>query len=258
MKASIGDALGLPAERIFLKQRKRQRGSDQYDRVSREGISLTVKERDLQFEVNLSDYLDTGLFLDHRATRHLVGQESAGKKVLNLFCYTAAFSVYAARGGAAEVDSVDLSNTYLDWAARNFELNGRKAQRMTPEEYTNMKTAARDPNRLIRADAIRFLDEAARAARSWDLIILDPPTFSNSKKMEGNLDIRRDSNDLIGRCLRVLSPQGTLWFSTNARGFRLLQDSFPGYGIKDMKALTTDEDFREKQNRSCYTIFHER
>jgi 23S rRNA (cytosine1962-C5)-methyltransferase len=253
MSEAASAALGLPADRIFLKQRKRQRGTDQYERIADSAVTAVVAEGGLKFSVNLSDYLDTGLFLDHRKTRALVRAEAGGKRVLNLFCYTASFSVYAASGGASEVDSVDLSNTYLDWAAENFALNGFEAVHADPQEIAARR---RLPGRfrLIRADALRFLTGAAEAGLSWDAIVLDPPTFSNSKKMEGTLDVRRDYRSLVESCLRVLSPGGVLWFSTNARGFSLSPDEFPQVSVKDIGPSTLDEDFRDRAPRACYTF----
>lgn len=253
MAEASASALNLPIERIFLKQRKRQRGSDQYERVAESGVETEVTEGNLKFKVNLSDYLDTGLFLDHRKTRALVREESAGKRVLNLFCYTASFSVYAASGGASEVDSVDLSNTYLDRAAENFALNGFEAVPVSPLDVAGKK---RMPGRfrLIRADALRFLSGAADAGLSWDIVVLDPPTFSNSKKMEGTLDVRRDYRPLIESCLDLVSPKGVLWFSTNARGFSLSPDEFPQTAVKDVSSMTLDEDFRDRPSRACYTF----
>ncbi len=253
MSDAASRALDIPVDRIFLKQRKRQRGADQYERFSESGFVRTVTENNLRFKVNLSDYLDTGLFLDHRKTRSLVAAEAAGKRVLNLFCYTGAFSVHAAAGGAAEIDSVDLSKTYLDWAAENFALNGYAAVEAQPEAI-----AARRPlpgrYRLIRADALRFLSEASAAKITWDLIVLDPPTFSNSKKMAGTLDVRRDFRHLVERCLSVLSDGGALWFSTNAKGFSLQNDDFPAVAIADVGKATLDEDFAGHSARACYTL----
>jgi 23S rRNA G2069 N7-methylase RlmK/C1962 C5-methylase RlmI len=192
--------------------------------------------------VNLSDYLDTGLFLDHRKTRSLVRAAAPGKRVLNLFCYTASFSVYAAAGGALSVDSVDLSNTYLDWAKTNFALNGMEAREFPPW-------------RLVRADARAFLDGAEADGLRWDLIVLDPPAFSNSKKMAGTLDLRRDHQGLVAQCLRLLSPGGQLLFSANAKGFRLDPAEFPGVVVEDLREKIRDEDFAGKRLPGVYRFF---
>ncbi|QQO08381.1 class I SAM-dependent methyltransferase [Breznakiella homolactica] len=256
MAAAASRAADIPEDSIFIKQRERQRGKSQYERIQAQGVFRDVSEGGLLFRVNLSDYLDTGLFLDHRKTRSMVRDTAAGKRVLNLFCYTASFSVYAAAGGAAGIDSVDLSNTYLDWGMVNFKLNGFDAEKITPEQFTAAGRRGK-PYRFIRGDGIRFLREAAAAGLRWDLIILDPPTFSNSKKMSGTLDIRRDYRELTDRCLTLLSPAGTLWFSTNARNFTLDPGDFPGFTVRDMKKATLDEDFRGKSHRSCYTFTYE-
>jgi 23S rRNA G2069 N7-methylase RlmK/C1962 C5-methylase RlmI len=256
MRAAASNALGIDQERVLLKERKRQKGDEQYGRIAEERLEFAVAEGGLRFKVNVSDYLDTGLFLDHRLTRSLVRSESAGKLVLNLFSYTGAFSVYAAAGGAARVDSVDLSNTYLEWAAENFLLNGFASERIEPEAVcagpAGLPSAG--PHRLIRADALRFLAEAARSRLAWDLIVLDPPTFSNSKKMAGNLDVKRDYAELVDSALALLAPGGALYFSTNARGFKLDPAEFPSWIVRDYTARTVDEDFRGHSRRACYTF----
>jgi 23S rRNA G2069 N7-methylase RlmK/C1962 C5-methylase RlmI len=253
MAGAVSRGLGIPESLIFLKRRERQRGKAQYGRMVSRNITRDVHEGGLLFRVNLSDYLDTGLFLDRRNMRALVRAGSAGKRVLNLFCYTASFSVYAAAGGAAAVDSVDMSNTYLDWAGINFGLNGYRAEIMAgPAFFASGRKLP--PCRLIRSEASRFLNDAAAAGLSWDTIILDPPTFSNSKKMSAPLDIRRDYRPLISRCLALLRPGGTLWFSANARSFRLAPEDFPGVDLEDLRDRMEDEDFREKKAPPCYTL----
>jgi 23S rRNA G2069 N7-methylase RlmK/C1962 C5-methylase RlmI len=258
MGEAAAGALEIPRSRIFLKQRQRQRGKAQYAKAGETRFVRDVREGGLLFRVNLSDYLDTGLFPDRRRMRILAGREGTGKRVLNLFCYTAAFSVHAAAGGAAEVDSLDLSNTYLDWGALNFSLNGFRAERVDPRALLEGSGGTRSgkppPLRLIRADALSFIDAARRAGRSWDLIILDPPGFSNSKKMSGTLDLRRDHRELISRTLELLSPGGKLWFSANPRQFRLDRADFPGVKIEDMGPQIIDEDFRGRKIPGCYTF----
>jgi 23S rRNA (cytosine1962-C5)-methyltransferase len=196
-----------------------------------------VTENGLKFLVNLSDYLDTGLFLDHRITRQRVREESAGKNVLNLFAYTGSFSVYAAAGGAAEVVTVDLSNTYLEWARRNMDLNGF-------HDETRYQ--------FVQADVLQFLQMLGPG--SFDLIILDPPSFSNSKRMEDILDVQRDHVMLINRCLAGLSPGGQLYFSTNLRDFRLDQAALDPCTVKDITRATTPFDFEGSFCRWCYLI----
>jgi 23S rRNA G2069 N7-methylase RlmK/C1962 C5-methylase RlmI len=249
MEGAMTAALEIPRDRIFMRERRRLRQrQEQYERSDSPGGSfeLVIGEGKLKFQVNLSDYLDTGLFPDRRRVRALIGEDAGGKRVLNLFAYTCAFSVSAALGGAASVDSVDMSRTYLDWGRRNFSLNGLAGEK-----------AGRGPFRFIRADVLRFLEEAAGEGRNWDLIILDPPAFSNSKKMTGTLDIRRDHPRLINRCLGLLSPGGRLWFSAGAARFRLEQEEIEGRGSRKFRLeepgdRIVDEDFRGRKTPPCY------
>ncbi|MDR0624091.1 MAG: class I SAM-dependent methyltransferase [Treponema sp.] len=267
MGEAAAEALDIDPRRVFIKFRERQRGAAQYRRMGNHSVIREVGEGGLRFRVNLSDYLDTGLFPDLRRLRALVREGAAGKRVLNLFCYTASFSVYAAAGGAAEIDSVDLSNTYLAWGLENFRLNGftgemvsERAFRENPRRTGPAGLSYRAPLprfRFIRADAPVFLAAAARAGRRWDMIILDPPAFSNSKKMTAALDIQRDHPGLIQSALRLLAPGGALWFSAKARHFRLRPEElrtaeFPGLRIEDMTDRLTDEDFRGKKIPACY------
>ncbi|MDR0474899.1 MAG: class I SAM-dependent methyltransferase [Treponema sp.] len=240
MRASVSKALSIDEGRIFLKERRRMRGrqdGEQYGKTARErSFFRDVSEGGLVFRVNLSDYIDTGLFLDARKKRALLRSEAAGKRVLNLFAYTCSLSVSAAKGGALRVDSVDLSNTYLDWGRINFALNGLE-----------------EPS-LIRSDAFEFIAQAEKKGLSWDLILLDPPAFSNSKKMRGILDIKRDHREIINRCLSLLNTGGKLWFSSNAKGFTIRAEDFPGFTLKDMGPYLEDEDFRGKKMPLCYTF----
>ena len=246
MKAAASSALNIPETRIFLKERQRMRSRQdtgaQYRKVSGQNFYRDVHEGDLVFRVNLSDYLDSGLFLDARKKRALIREEAAGKRVLNLFAYTCSLSVCAAKGGARQVDSVDLSNTYLSWGRINFALNGLEAGQ--PGGALN----------LIRDDVMRFIDQAAKSALRWDIIILDSPGFSNSKKMRGVLDIRRDHRELIQRCLSLLESGGKLWFSSNVRGLALQAGDFPDCTVKDFRPDLVDEDFRGKRIPPCYTL----
>jgi 23S rRNA G2069 N7-methylase RlmK/C1962 C5-methylase RlmI len=262
MASAAAGALGLERDRIFLKRRRRQRGLSQYEKFSapRSGpFFREVREGGLLFKVNLSDYLDTGLFLDRRRLRALVKEEAAGRSVLNLFCYTAAFSVAAAAGGALSVDSVDLSRTYLRWGMENFRLNGLGGLFLpapdAPELPRSPAASSRpgEAYRFIAGDTLAFLAAAERRGLLWDLIILDPPTFSNSKRMRGTLDIQRDHRDLILRALDRLNPGGRLYFSTNARRFRLDEGLAAGDAGKpgarpwktlDLGRTLVDEDFR--------------
>ncbi|MDR2747175.1 MAG: class I SAM-dependent methyltransferase [Treponema sp.] len=254
MEGAMAAALDIPRSRIFMKERRRlRRREEQYEKSDSPegGFELVINEGKARFLVNLSDYLDTGLFLDRRRVRVLLGEEAAGRRTLNLFAYTCAFSVYAAAGGAASVDSVDLSNTYLDWGRRNFTLNGLGE---------NEKKAGQGLFRFIRADALRFLENAEKEGRKWDLIILDPPAFSNSKKMADTLDIRRDHPRLIARCLRLLNPGGRLWFSAGTGRFRLELgeiEGLAGFGnfkVEEPGDKTIDEDFQGKKASPCYVF----
>lgn len=232
------EVLSMPAENIFIKQRQRKQGKQgQYEKVNFAKNEFIVSESGLKFLVNLSDYLDTGLFLDHRITRQMVKEKSEGKRVLNLFCYTGSFSVYAAAGGASHVTSVDLSNTYLQWATENMRLNG----------FTN-----KSKYEFIAADVLQYLDTLPE--NNFDIIVLDPPTFSNSKKMKDFLEIQRDHVTLINQCLRSMKAGGLLYFSTNFRRFKLDAEQIKASSIKDITRQTTPFDFEGKLFRYCYLI----
>jgi 23S rRNA (cytosine1962-C5)-methyltransferase len=247
----IGVSLGTLPERIFTKLRQRKPGrGGQYQKADElRQEYFTVQENGHSFWINLSDYLDTGLFLDHRDTRALVQSQSRGKRVLNLFAYTGSFSVYAAAGGASEVTTVDLSNTYLDWARRNLELNGFSAFSMQEKETKNIRST---PFLLVQADVKQYLPGIPEAR--YDLIVMDPPTFSNSKRMDDILDIQRDHPFLIREALRILAPDGVLYFSTNFSRFTM-DSSLQQLGdIKDITKATTPFDFAGRTTRFCYRI----
>ena len=232
------EVLLIKKENVFLKLRQRKPGRlGQYQRIEEEQHEFVVKENGLQFIVNLSDYLDTGLFLDHRTTRQMVREESKGKKVLNLFAYTGSFSVYAAAGGASKVLTVDLSRTYLHWAERNMLMNG-------------FDDAAKYA--YIQADVKKYLK--AEAARDFDLIVMDPPTFSNSKRMDDFLDIQRDHVELINDCLLLLKQGGRLYFSTNFQKFALDSAAIKASAIKDITRASTPFDFEGGLNRYCFLV----
>jgi len=257
MKAAIADSLGIAARHIFLKQRQRQRGAAQYEKSGERRFIKKVSEGGLLFNVNLSDYLDTGLFLNHRLLRAMVRAEASGKRLLNLFSYTGSFSVYAAAGGAIVTDSVDLSNTYLAWAKENFSLNNFGSEIVQQKDFR-----PRPGNKLVRADVFPFLAKAAAGALRWDHIILDPPAFSNSKKMTGNFDLRRDHVELAGRCLGLLAPGGKLWFSINTRYFnataaeleKKLAQYAKGVRVTGLGNKTIDEDFKGRKIPASYII----
>ena len=206
-------------------ERRRQKGDSQYQR-STEGASdiIEVTEGRGRFEINLSDYLDTGLFLDHRPVRALIGDLVKGKRFLNLFCYTAAASVQAALAGAKTSLSIDMSNTYLDWAGRNFELNSMSASK----------------HQLLRADCLKWLEEEGEL---FDVIFLDPPTFSNSKKMDSVLDIQRDHGDMIRNAMAKLAPNGVLIFSNNFRKFKMDELTLRQFDCENITPQTLDMDF---------------
>ena len=231
---------GFPSENIHLKRRARQKGTQQYEKTGRAGEDFIVRENGRRFWVNLEKYLDTGLFLDHRNTRRQVGDLAAGKRFLNLFAYTGSFTVYAATGGAISSETVDLSNTYLDWAQRNFELNGIDLR----------------CHEIIRADVFQYLADAAAAGKRFDLIVMDPPSFSNSKKMLDILDIQRDHMRLIDGAMKLLEPNGTLFFSNNLRSFVLSQEAGRKYVLKDLSKQSVPEDFRNKKIHQCWEIRH--
>lgn len=231
----IAEALDTGPEFIHFKIRKRQSGSQQYEKLDGLQAEFMISEYGRRFLVNLDDYLDTGLFLDHRETRRMVGEAAAGKRVLNLFAYTCSFGVYAATAGAERVDNLDLSNTYLDWGQHNFAANGIDAAR----------------HGFIKADALRWLAEAP--INPYDLIVLDPPTFSNSKMMVDVLDTQRDHVFMINSCLERLSPGGRLYFSTNYRKFRPDLAGMRGTA-KEITALTLPPDFRKKNLHRCWVI----
>ncbi len=234
----IADVLSLPMHAIVLKTRQKQSGNQQYLRQDETGRTRIVDEHGLKFVINLHDYLDTGLFLDHRSTRQLVRKISIDKSFLNLFAYTGAVSVAAAAGGARSTTTVDMSNTYLDWAKDNMALNDFSSS----------------TNRFERADCRQWLWDAWKARRSFQLVFLDPPTFSNSKKMQSSFDVSRDHVELIQHTMRVVDDEGMLIFSTNARNFRLNADALAEYQIEDLTGLTTSEDYRRKPAHRCWCI----
>ncbi|GIW70533.1 MAG: hypothetical protein KatS3mg102_0075 [Planctomycetota bacterium] len=239
--AVVGEVLGLRAPNLFYKVRRRQRRGRQIQRLASERAEFLVREGGLVFRVNLSDYLDTGLFLDHRPTRAWVQKMATGRRVLNLYCYTGAFTVYAAAGGAAATTSVDLSRTYLRWAADNLRHNG-----ITPGER----------HRLVRADALAWLERAAASGeRPYDLIVVDPPTHSRSSRLERDFAVQRDHVRLLRAALALLAPGGTLLFSTNYRRFALAQQELgPGLLVRDVTARTTPPDFQRRPPHRAWTI----
>jgi 23S rRNA (guanine2445-N2)-methyltransferase / 23S rRNA (guanine2069-N7)-methyltransferase len=233
----LGEVTGVPEEGIFMRTRRPQKGSAQYEKLSERGEFDVVEEGGLRFLVNFTDHLDTGLFLDHRILRSRIREMAGGKRFLNLFAYTGTATVYAAAGGAASSLTVDMSRTYLDWARRNLELNG-------------LGTAA---HVYERADCIAWLEQDD--SRRFDLIFLDPPTFSNSKSMEREFDVQRDHAGLVRGALRRLAPGGTLIFSTNLQRFKLDTGALADLRVDDWSAATLPRDFaRRPRIRSVYAL----
>lgn len=235
----ISEVLNLPVENIFSRERKRQshRASEQYEKQNSKEEFFTVEENGLKFLINLTDYLDTGLFLDHRITREMVRNEALNKRVLNLFCYTGSFSAYAAIGGATSVTSVDLSKTYLDWAKNNFSINNFKDEK----KYF-----------FVHADVLQYLKTLK--PNSFDLIIIDPPTFSNSKRMKDFFDVQKDHVEIINDTIKALSTKGIIYFSTNFSKFVLDEANIKASSIKNITKATTPFDFEGKLKRLCFKI----
>lgn len=237
MAKTASKVLEVPRERVFLKFRDRQRGVDQYQRVDDRGARFVVHEGGLKFVVNLSDYVDTGLFLDHRNTRQMVRERAAGKQVLNLFSYTGSFSVYAAAGGAASTTTVDKSSTYTEWARENLELNG----------FTG------PVHNIVRSDTKSYLD-GLRPNEKWDLAVVDPPTFSNTKGFEVDWNVQRDHAELLQQLAVHIVPGGSVFFSTNFRRFKLDEAALGDYSVRDITRQTIPEDFRNERIHKCWVL----
>ncbi|PRQ06199.1 bifunctional 23S rRNA (guanine(2069)-N(7))-methyltransferase RlmK/23S rRNA (guanine(2445)-N(2))-methyltransferase RlmL [Enhygromyxa salina] len=247
--AVIREDLGLTRERVHIKKRERQKGTKQYSKLDDSGNEFAVREGPARLWVNLDDYLDTGLFLDHRPVRAKLREAAAGKQVLNLFCYTASVSVHAALGRASSTTSVDLSRIYLEWAARNFALNGLAC--VGPEDDQGYRRS-RPAHELIRDDVLEWVRE--QGSRRWDLIFCDPPSFSNSKRMRGTLDVQRDHVEIIWRCVDLLRPGGQLWFSTNLRKFKLDEDGLDGLVVEELRGTIPPDFSRNKTVHRCWII----
>ena len=237
--ASLPEVTGVPVERSRLRTRRRTPRGEQYVKLGEQSRVHTVLEGGLRLRVNFDDYLDTGVFLDHRMTRARLRAAASGRRFLNLFAYTGTATVYAAAGGADGTTSVDLSATYLAWARENLALNSLGGAR----------------HRFVQADCRAWVEEAARSRERFDLIFLDPPTFSNSKRMEGVLDIGRDHPALIDACVPLLAPAGLMLFSTNAQRFKLDASLMQRYDIRDISADTLPLDFaRNPRVHRCYEV----
>jgi 23S rRNA (guanine2445-N2)-methyltransferase / 23S rRNA (guanine2069-N7)-methyltransferase len=231
--------LAVPLSQVHTRVRKPQKGAEQYEKRDSAAERHAVQEGGLKFWVNFRDYLDTGLFLDHRIVRAMLRSWAKDADFLNLFCYTGSATVYAAAGGARGTTGVDLSNTYLDWAHENLLLNGFRGSN----------------HELYRADCLAWLEEQESGGARFDLILLDPPTFSNSKRMEGVLDVQRDHVGMIRRSLKLLRPAGRLIFSTNYTRFKLDEEGLADLNIEDISAATVPKDFeRHARIHKCFVV----
>lgn len=233
----LPEATGLPREAIYWRTRRPQKGSSQYEALAEVDERVVVEEGGLRFLVNFTDYLDTGLFLDHRLTRARIRVAARSQRFLNLFCYTGAATVYAAAGGAVATTSIDMSRTYIEWARRNMAIN----------EFPG------DSHKFVQADCLGWLaeDDGLR----YDLIFLDPPTFSNSKRMDREFDVQRDHVELIRTTIRRLAPGGLLLFSNNFRKFKLDAEALKDLSINDITKKTVPTDFaRDPKTHHCFEI----
>lgn len=233
---AICSLFNVNEDAIFWRTRIKREKIEQYEKASETKEFFTVLEYGIKFKVNLTDYLDTGLFLDHRETRRFVASMAAGKRLLNLFAYTCSFSVHAAAAGAALTKSVDMSNTYTSWGRDNFLLNGLPLRN----------------NPIVREDCLKFLDE--ERGEAYDVIIIDPPTISRSKKMDQMFDIQMDYVELIQKALKLLAKGGTLIFSTNSRKFDFDEGLFPECSILDISKKTFPIDFHNQKIHRCWKI----
>jgi 23S rRNA (guanine2445-N2)-methyltransferase / 23S rRNA (guanine2069-N7)-methyltransferase len=239
MKNAASETLNIPSERIFVKRRMKNRDRNQYKKFDTSGNLITVQEDGLKFLVNLTDYVDTGLFLDHRQTRKMVRQEADHKDVLNLFAYTGSFTVYAAAGGARSTTTVDLSRTYLDWAKENMTANDLDG---TNHQY-------------VAADSIDFLRRAAKDLEEcFDLVIADPPTYSNSKRTENDWDVQKCHAEMLQLIQPTLREGGVVYFSTNFRRFKLAEAELTGYDVREISKQTVPEDFRNQRIHRCWRM----
>lgn len=229
---------GMGTDSIYWRSHIKRKRIEQYEKLDTSKEFFNVLEYGLLFKVNLQDYLDTGLFLDHRETRKYISSISSGKNVLNLFAYTCSFSVYAAFGGALLTKSVDMSNTYTTWGKDNFLLNGFSL----------------DANIIVKADCMPFLEKEIQCKQKYDIIIIDPPTISRSKKMKAIFDIQIDYIPLIQKALKLLSKDGLILFSTNSRKFIFDKNQFPNCTILDVTSKTIPMDFHNKKIHSCWKI----
>ncbi|PPD49963.1 MAG: 23S rRNA (guanine(2445)-N(2))/(guanine(2069)-N(7))-methyltransferase, partial [Methylobacter sp.] len=238
--AAIPEVLNVSREQVFLKIRRKQRSTDQYEKIAEQGRFHVIEEGGCKLLVNFEDYLDTGLFLDHRPIRLIIQKQAKDKRFLNLFAYTGSATVHAAVGEAKATTTLDMSNTYLGWAKNNLALNTVQGQ-----------------HEFIQADCLEWLETEARQPepRQYDLIFLDPPTFSNSKRMEDVFDVQKDHVQLINNALALLAPDGVLYFSTNFRRFKFDYLTLAKLNVEDITPATIPEDFaRNPKIHYCWKI----
>ncbi|MEC7839271.1 MAG: class I SAM-dependent methyltransferase [Chlamydiota bacterium] len=223
---------------IFWRSRIKRKRTEQYEKVGESKEYFEIFEYGVKFWINLTDYLDTGLFLDHKETRQMVAKLAKEKRLLNLFAYTSSFSVHAATMGAKFTKSVDMSNTYTQWSRDNFQLNG----------------LSKINNEIVRADCMKFLFDEVESGNKYDVIVIDPPTISRSKKMDEMFDIQEDYQFLIKKALMLLNDGGTIFFSTNSRKFHFDETLFKGRQIKEITHKTIPLDFHNKKIHRCWTV----
>ena len=241
MGRAVAGALGVPPDRVHLKQRRAgKQDGERYERIDHTNRKFVVSERDLKFYVNPYDFVDTGLFADHRNTRRMIREMAAGKDFLNLYCYTATFSCYAAQGGARSTLSVDRSKTAIQWARQNMQLN-----RIPPVS-----------NRLVQADALDFLKSAKRRGQPFDIAMVDPPSYSTTRIRNVAFDIARDHPTLLQAVIDVMRDGAVIFFSTNHQGFTLRMEDLPVADVKEITALTIPEDYLNKKKtiHRCWRI----
>ena len=242
--AAVEQVFEIGSDKVFYKKRRRQKGKSQYERQEGKSKFFTVEEGGHKFLTNYSDYLDTGLFIDHRIIRSMIQECASGKHFLNLFAYTGTATVYAAAGGAKSTTTIDMSNTYLDWARRNMELNGF---------ISSHADGSQEKHKFLRADCIEWLQSGYK--KKFDLIFIDPPTFSNSKKMEDVFDVQRDHVQIIENAAKMLSDDGLIIFSNNYRGFKLDKELEERYKTKNITTQTISKDFeRTPKFHQCWLI----
>lgn len=236
---ALKSIFGATEEAIYWRNRIRRKKVHQYEKLGESKEFFSVYEYGVKFKVNLLDYLDTGLFLDHRETRRLVASVCKDKRVLNLFAYTCSFSVHAGMSGAAFTKSVDMSNTYCAWGRENFKLNGLSSKN----------------HEIIREDCLKFLDQEIRSGAKYDIIIIDPPTISRSKKMTQMFDIQLEYTRLVNQALLLLNKNGTIFFSTNSRKFVFDATAFPSCQCIEISKKTLPLDFHDPKIHRCWKIF---